>query len=246
MLRGSAGAVMRGVQPGAARIVALTQARRGHGVSVTSYYLGRALVERGLRVLLVDLTGRPERAHGLLEREPVKNLGQWTPPSTRPDALPALLRRAQSETQGKVDVLLLDVDASLLHSIGGLAAGIDYVTIFVEAGDIGLRDADQLGVQLDDTPAPHGRVGVALCRTELHGADDLPQQTPEHNLPVLGGFPADYLLAASDEYSVKGAEAKSPHENYLIAIRQLARTLAEIVPLRRIASASGASTRADV
>ena len=219
-----------------ARCVALTQPRRGHGVSVTAYYLGRALVERGLRVLLVDLTGRRERLRVLLEREPVKNLGLWAPPSTRPDTLPALLQRARQETLGKVDVLLLDADAPLLHSIRGLAAGIDYVTIFVEAGDAGLRDADQLGAQFDDTPPPHGRVGVALCRTDGRNAEELPLQTPERRLPVLGGFPADYLLAASDEYTVKDAEVKSPHDDYLIAIRQLARALAEIVPLRRIAN----------
>ena len=241
MLSGGPGGMRRGGQPEGARCVALTQPRRGHGVSVTAYYLGRALVERGLRVLLVDLTGRRERLRGLLEREPIKNLGLWVPPVTRPAALPALLQRARRETLGKVDVLLLDVDASLLHSIGGLAAGIDYVTIFVEAGDTGLRDADQLGVQFDDTPPPHGRVGVALCRTDLRNTDEAPQQTPERRLPVLGGFPADYLLAASDDYVVKDAEAKSPHDDYLIAIRQLARALAEIVPLRRIISPAGTS-----
>ncbi len=218
---------------GGAKVVALTQARRGHGVSVTTYYLGRALVDRGLRVLLVDLTGRHERVQALLEREPLKNLGLWIPPSTRADVLPTLLTRARQETAGKVDVLLLDIDAALLQSINGLAAGIDYVTILVEPGDTGMRDAEQLGVQFDDTPPPYGHVGVALCRIDTHQSEDLPQQTPERRYPVLGGFPADYLLAASDEYAVKGAEVKPPHDDYLIAIRQLARTLAEIVPLRR-------------
>jgi hypothetical protein len=61
---------------------------------------------------------------------------------------------------------------------------------------------------------------------------------------VLGGFPADYLLAASDDYSAKGAEVKAPHDEYLIAIRQLARALAEIVPLRRAASPAASSTSA--
>ena len=233
--------MVSGGQAGDARCVALTQARRGHGISVTGYYLGRALVERGLRVLLVDLTGRHDRIHGLLEREPVKNLGLWIPPSLRTDALPALLERARHQTAGKVDVMLLDVDASLFQSIGGLAAGIDYVTLFVEAGDTGLRDADHLGVQFDDRLPPYGRVGVALCRTDAEHADEAPQQTPEHGLPILGGFPADYLLAASDDYAARGAEAKTPHEGYLTAIRQLARTLAEIVPLRRLASPAPSS-----
>jgi len=236
MFSGGSGMAGRDGQSDGARSIALTQARRGHGVSVTGYYLGRALVERGLRVLLVDLTGRHERLRRLLEREPVKNLGLWVPPSLRPDTLPALLERARQETRGKVDTLLLDTDASLLQSIGGLSAGVDYVTLFVEAGETGLRDADQVGIQFDDRLPPYGRVGVALCRTDTHRPDELPQQTPEHGLPILGGFPADYLLAASDEYSVKGSEAPTPHEEYLIAIRQLGRALAEIVPLRRVVS----------
>ena len=229
-------------QPVGARAVALTQARRGHGVSVSAYYLGRALVERGLRVLLVDLTGRHERLRGLLDHDPVKNLGAWIPPSTRPESLPALLARARQETLGKVDALLLDVDAALLQSIGGLAAGIDYITIFVEAGETGLRDADQLGARFDTTPPPHGRVGVALCRIGAQQEDELPQQTPEHNLPVLGGFPVDYLLAAADEFSASGGAAQTPHDDYLAAMRRLARAIAEIVPLRRVASPSDPST----
>lgn len=233
--------MVSGSQAGGARCVALTQARRGHGISVTGYYLGRALVERGLRVLLVDLTGRYDRVRGLLEREPVKNLGLWIPPSLRADALPALLERARRETTGKVDVMLLDVDASLFQSIGGLAAGIDYVTLFVEAGEAGLRDADHLGSQFDDRLPPYGHVGVALCRTDAEHAEEAPQQTPEHGLPILGGFPADYLLAASDDYAAKGSAVKAPHEGYLVAIRQLARTLAEIVPLRRLASPATSS-----
>ncbi len=235
MLSGFAGA--HGGQSVGARCVALTQARRGHGVSVASYYLGCALVERGLRVLLVDLTGRHEHLRSLLEREPVKNLGLWIPPSTRPDTLPTLIARARSETLGKVDALLLDIDAALLHSIGGVAAGIDYVTIFVEAGDTGLRDADQLSAQFEEHPSPHGHIGVAFCRTDPndpHGVDHLPRQTPRLGLPTLGGFPADYLLAAGDDDAAKDSAA--PHDDYLFAIRRLARALAEIVPLRRIAS----------
>jgi hypothetical protein len=99
-----------------------------------------------------------------------------------------------------------------------------------------MRDADQLSAHFDDRPPPYGHVGVALCRTDASHHDDLPQQTSGHGLPVLGGFPADYLLANSDEYAVKGAEARSPHEDYLIAIRLLARALAEIVPLRRVSA----------
>lgn len=236
MLNGNAGAPGRAEQTDGARCVALTQPRRGHGVSVTSYYLGRMLVERGLRVLLVDLTGRRERLRALLEYEPVRNLGLWVPPTTRPEALPALLSRARKETLGKVDALLLDVDAPLLQKMGGLSAGVDYVVVFVEAGATGLHDADQLGVQFDETPAPYGRLGVALCRTDASSEDELPMQTPERRFPVLGGFPADYLLAASDDYSVSDSGAKAPHDDYLIAMRRLARALAEIVPLRRINS----------
>jgi Mrp family chromosome partitioning ATPase len=49
---------LEGVDASQARVLALTQVHRGHGVSTMAYYLGRALVAQGLRVLLVDLTGR--------------------------------------------------------------------------------------------------------------------------------------------------------------------------------------------
>src|SRR5258707_6865362 len=51
-----------------ARCVALTQEHRGHGISTAAYYLGRELVAQGLRVLLVDLTGRRARLSSLVSR----------------------------------------------------------------------------------------------------------------------------------------------------------------------------------
>lgn len=237
----SAGGAQRAEGP---RCVAFTQPRRGHGVSVTSYYLARALVDRGLRTLLVDLTGRPERTRALVERERVKNLAQWTAPSVRSDIAPALLDRVRQQTAGKVDVCVVDIDAPLLRAIGGLSAGLSYITILVEPGDSGLREAERLGSQLDDRPPPYGRVGVALCRTETTDPDALPQQTPGIGLPILGGFPADYLLAATDDYSLKSLEVRSPHEDYLVAMRRLARALAEIVPLSRVAGSSTARAAA--
>jgi hypothetical protein len=60
--------------------VALTQEHRGHGVSTAAYYLGRVLIAQGLRVLLVDMTGRRACLNALFSQGAVKNLVYWAPP----------------------------------------------------------------------------------------------------------------------------------------------------------------------
>src|SRR5579863_579110 len=99
----------------APRCVALLQEHRGHGASTAAYYLGRMLVGEGLRVLVVDLTGRGGRLRTMLARGPMKNLGLWEPQLVKVSDLRGLLQRAREQTAGKVDVLLLDMDASLLE-----------------------------------------------------------------------------------------------------------------------------------
>ena len=49
--------------------IALTQEHRGHGVSTAAYYLGRVFIAQGLRVLLVDMTGRSPVSTHYLPRE---------------------------------------------------------------------------------------------------------------------------------------------------------------------------------
>lgn len=217
----------------APRCVALLQEHRGHGVSTAAYYLGRMLVAEGLHVLLVDLTGRGARLRGLLARRPTKNLVRWEPQLTKASDLGKLLRRAREETAGKVDVLLLDMDASLLEHAGGLAAGIDYAVVMTAATLEGHNAADRIAERLGDAPPPYGRVGVVFSRVSATETDALKEQTENRKLPVIGYYPADYLLAAGDDYSVAGTEPSPPHEKYQAAIARLGRMLMRRVPLRR-------------
>jgi len=236
-----------------ARCVALLQEHRGHGVSTAAYYLARMLVGEGLRVLVVDLTGRSSRLRTLLARRPMKNLGLWEPQVVKASDLRGLLERAREQTAGKVDVLLLDMDASLLEHAGGLEVGIDYAVVVTAATLEGQEAADQIAERLGDAPPPYGRVGVVFSRVSASETDGLKEQTDDRKLPVIGHYPADYLLAAGDDYSVSGAEPSLPHEKYTAAIARLGRMLIRRVPLRRLSVAkpadpvqSGTEVAADV
>lgn len=224
----------RGARSDQARCVALTQEHRGHGVSTATYYLGRVLVEEGLRVLLVDMSGRRARLHALVSRSPLKNFGLWSPPFTRPSDLGALLAQARRQTAGKVDVLLLDVDAAVLEHAHALESGVDYVVVAVEASESGQAAADRVAERLGDEYPPMGRVGALFSRCDATLTGDLPEKTSHRGIPILGSLPADYLLAAGEDYSLKGNEPSWPHEKYLQATRKLAHALKRNVPLRRV------------
>lgn len=224
-----------------ARCVALTQEHRGHGVSTTAYYLARVLVSEGLRVLLVDLTGRRTRLHSLTTRGPVKNLGFYAPQAVpRPQDVGALLDQIRRQTQGKVDVLLVDADCALLERAGGLSAGMDYVVTVVTPTPTGQASADHIAEALGDEQPPFGRVGVIFSRVNAAEAGELPERTDGRGLPIIGHFPADYLLAAGDDYSLKGGEQSWPHDKYLYALLRLGRALIRIVPLNRVSSGGAA------
>lgn len=215
------------------RCVALTQAHRGHGVSTAAYYLGRVLVAQGLRVLLVDLTGRRARLGALMAHGPIKNLVYWAPNIARSQDVPLALDRARRETAGKADVIVLDIDDALLERVGGFALGVDYVVAITEHTPAGQTAAERLAERLHDDPAPHGHVGVVFSRVDAPTAADLPQRTERRELPVIGYYPADYLLAAGDAYSLKGGNVATPHDTYLYALLRLGQRLASIVPLQR-------------
>lgn len=217
----------------AARCVALTQEHRGHGASTAAYYLARVLVAEGLRVLLVDFTGRRVRLQTLVARAPMKNLALWSPPIARPADLGPLLAQARRQTAGRVDVLLVDADAALLERASALSAGVEYVLAVAEPTEGGQAAADRIAERLGDELPPLGRVGVAFSRVDAPLAVDLPERTDLRHLPVLGCLPADYLLAAGDDYSLKGGEPAWPHETYLNALRRLGRTLVRIAELHR-------------
>lgn len=226
-------------RPRQARSVALTQEHRGHGVSTATYYLGRALVSQGLRVLLIDLTDRRGRLASLMARAPVKNLVLWTPLVAHPqDVLPAL-EQARKQTAGKADVILMDVDASFLERGGGFTLGIDYVVTVTEHTAAGQEAADRIADRLHDEEPPHCRVGVVFSRVDAPTAADLPPQTETRHLPVIGYFPADYLLAGGDAYSLKGGEPSWPHDSYLYAVLRLGQKLTQMVPLQRLSGLIG-------
>lgn len=222
-----------------ARCVALTQEHRGHGVSTAAYFLARMLVRDGLRVLLVDLTGRRGRLHALCASGAAKNLGLWSPSLARPADLAPLLAEVRRQTAGKVDVLLLDADGALLERARALAAArdatIDYAAVVTDSSPSGQVAADTLARALGDEPPPFGRVGAIFSRVDGRQAKELPERTEGDGLPVLGYFPADYLLAADEDYLLKGAEAIWPHDDYLNALLRLGRTLTRLVPLHRAA-----------
>lgn len=216
------------------RCVALTQEHRGHGVSTAAYYLGRMLVSQGLRVLLIEATGRRARLQSLMAQTSVKNLVLWTPHIVQPHDLQPALERARRETAGRADVLLLDVDAAVLEHANGLDLGIDFVVAVTEPTTAGQAAADHIAEHLRDAQPPHGRVGVVFSRVDAPTAGDLPQQTEHRHLPVIGYYPADYLLASGDAYSLKGGDSSYPHDTYLYALLRLGQKLAQIVPLEKM------------
>lgn len=222
-----------------ARCVAITQVHRGHGASTAAYYLARVLVSEGLRVLLVDLTGRRQHLTTLVGRAPTKNLGLWSPSLPKPADLGTTLERAKRQTTGKVDVLLLDVDAALLESANALQAGIDHVLVVSEMTDEGQAGVDRLAERLGDELPPFGKVSAVFSRLDAPMAEDLPEKTEDRSVPVLGYYPADYLLAAGDEYSLKGGEPAWPHDKYLYALLRVGRALMRTVPLHRIHLTTG-------
>jgi NAD(P)-dependent dehydrogenase (short-subunit alcohol dehydrogenase family) len=223
--------------PQEARCVALTQARRGHGQSTLTWYLARALVAAGLRVLVVDITGRHERLDALMASQasaPLKNLGIWKPSLSRPAQLPTLLQAARQQTRGKVDVILLDCDVAPLESAGEFASSIDYLLMLIDPTENGQKTAEHLAERLGDAPPPMGRLGVVFCRVNAAETQSFPEQTEDRHLPVLGSFPADYLLASDDSSQRRGSPPAIPHSDYLQAVQRLSRTLIGLAQLRRI------------
>jgi hypothetical protein len=235
--------------PGAPRIVACVQPRRGHGVTVATYYLARALAARDARALVADLTGRRARLQAFAALSQPRGLTIWSPHIPPPERLGDALARAREQATRRVDVMLLDIDAAYLQRAGGAGAGVDYTLIFIEQGELGMRAADQLARQLDHEPPPYGSVAAVFTRVNVENLEDLPQRTPEYSLPTLGELPADYLLAAGDDYSLTGEEPREPHEAYLGAMSRLARALiqiAGITPTGHTGDASDAASSPEI
>jgi hypothetical protein len=220
------------------RCVALTQEHRGHGASTAGYYLGRALVAQGLRVLLGDLSQRRSSLVARVAHDPIKNLVPWAPAGVSPLNLQRLIKSARARTSGLADVILLDADATFLERGGGLEAGLDYVVLLIDHTPEAQRDAARLAQRLSREASTRGRVGVVFSRIEAPAAETLPQRL-DNSVPVLGWLPADYLLAADDGYSLTGSAPPRPHDAYLQALARLARTLTALVPLQRMSPPHG-------
>jgi hypothetical protein len=218
------------------RCVALTQEHRGHGTSTAAYYLGRALVAQGLRVLLADLSQHQSPLMALVSHHPTRNLVPWTPAAIPPRQLSRLLASARLSTAGRADVILLDIDATLLVRGDALGDGVDYVAAMVESSLAGRGGTERLVARLAGErglAAAKDRAGVVFTRVEPPSVESLPTRL-DNGVPVLGWLPADYLLAAGEAYSVKGGTPATPHDVYLNAIKRLAQSLTRLVPLQRL------------
>jgi hypothetical protein len=210
--------------------VALTQEHRGHGVSTAAFYLGRALVEQGLHVLVGDLSQRPTQLAALAQHDPIKNLVPWAPSSVAPRDLTRLIQTVRSRVAGRADVILLDADVHLLERAGGLATGINYVVIFAEHTPEGTQGAARLAARWGGEDTSRSRVAVVFSRVDAPSAESVPPAL-DNGIPVLGWLPADYLLAAGEAYSLKGGVPARPHEVYLGALARIAQALIHLVPL---------------
>lgn len=214
------------------RCIALVQERRGHGVSTAVYYLARAFVERGLRVLVGDLSQRPATLIPLVEREPLRNLVPWRPAPVHAPDLAHTIAAARERTAGLADALVLDMDVALFEQGGGLASGVDVVVLLAEHTEAGEHDAAAFVERVTATGAARRQVGVIFSRVQMPEGGAAPP-APDSDIPVLGWLPADYLLAAGEAYSYKGGGAARPHQAYLDAIERIARTLIRTANLHR-------------
>src|SRR5262249_33157037 len=121
---------------------------------------------------------------------------------------------------------------------GNYSGFIDYVLVLVDSSESGQKTADHLAERLGDAPPPFGHLGVVLCRAEASTLEALPEQTNERGLPILGMFPADYLLAGDESDQRHCGKSMIPHESYLNAVQRLSRALIRLAGLRRVPTLS--------
>jgi NAD(P)-dependent dehydrogenase (short-subunit alcohol dehydrogenase family) len=217
------------------RIVVLTQEHRGQGVSTAIFYLAQALARQGVRVLVADLSLRRSPLGTLFQRFPMKNVALWAPGPVTPEQLGKMLERAREQVAGKVDCLLVDVDALPLVRAREAGMPLDYLVIAAGNTVDGRLEAIRLAERVFAEEVALRQAGVLFMRMPTQDESQLEPQL-EKGLAVLGSLPADYLLATREDYLLKGATPPPPHEEYLSAITRTAVTLIRLVPLRRGAS----------
>jgi NAD(P)-dependent dehydrogenase (short-subunit alcohol dehydrogenase family) len=215
-----------------ARIVVLTQEHRGQGVSTAMFYLAQALARQGVRVLVADLSLRRSPLVALFQHAPLKNTALWAPGAIAPEQLGGVLEQAKAQVAGKVDCMLVDVDA--LPLVRAHEAGMPMDFLVLAAGNTaeGRQVASRLAERVFSEEPVLRQAGVLFMRVPAQDESELEPQL-EKGLAVLGSLPADYLLATREEYVLKGAAPPQPHEAYLAAILRTAVTLIRLVPLKR-------------
>jgi CO dehydrogenase nickel-insertion accessory protein CooC1 len=147
--------------------------------------------------------------------------------------IPATLEKARAEIAGKASGMLLDVDLTTLDHLatqGNLP--VDYLVVGVEHTPEAEKAVDRATAKFESL-RDRNRVGVVFTRVSAENAEDLPDQTEDAHLPVLGYWPADYRLATADEFSASGPQQAQPHQPYLSAIARLASLLIRLAPLTR-------------
>lgn len=217
----------------APKIVIITQEHRGHGVTTAAYFLGQALAQRRIPVLLADMTERTGRLPHLNRHFPTRNLVLWSPPASGQRDLPALLMKARGEVAGRATCLLLDADLATLDALHAADEDlrlVDFVVLATEHTAEATKGAERVASRY---PAlrERNKFGIAFARIPDTNIAEMPEQTENH-LPILGYWPADYRLATSDD--VASAIVPEPHQPYLDAIALLATRLARLTPLVRL------------
>jgi hypothetical protein len=219
----------------AIKIIAVTQEHRGHGVSTATYFLGQALAHRQIPVLLIDVTERHARLPLLNKHFPTRNLVVLTPPAPALRDLHGMLNKARAEVAGHAACLLLDIDLTALDTLAngdGDLRIIDYLLLATDHTPEGERTANQFVGRF----APlheYRRYGAAFARIAADAVPDLPEET-NAGVPILGYWPADYRLAAMDDFAAAGTPFPEPNQAYFDAMGLLATRLARLTPLTKL------------
>ncbi len=98
-------------------IIAITQSRRGHGVSTAAYFLARCLTLRGYPMLLADVTGRHAHLATLDAAFPTRRLVVWEPPPGALRNIRGALEGAQRQVASLASGILANLDLATLERL---------------------------------------------------------------------------------------------------------------------------------
>lgn len=217
----------------AVKAIALTQERRGHGISSTAFFLARALTQLHVPVLLADLTERHAKLRELEQQHPTPRLVLWSPPPVALRNPPAMLASVREQVAGRARCILLDGDLATIEKFALMPArtGLDYLLVATEPTLEGKRAAAHIADRFP-TLRDIQRLGVVFARVSNQEIEELPGEI-EGGLPVVGYWPADYRLATADDFAASGPLPSEPQQQYLAAITRLATTTIRLLGLNR-------------